>query len=174
MPSSVFGVMFYSYQHAGLLTGVPCWATSPPVMHWQVLVYARSITNHLGFEPGVTWLSGVTAQLCAMGCSVKVHKERQRKGSQVVSNQSKFSLSGGGRPGHQPVLCESLDQDVAGGGHWWRSCRALVSRAGRERSERVPLPGPLLEKQKPLQSQGQRAVLEELEGQYGVSSYRAG
>lgn len=80
--------MFYSYQHAGLLTGVPCWATSPPVMHWQVLVYARSITNHLGFEPGVTWLSGVTAQLCAMGCSVKVHKERQRKGSQVVSNQS--------------------------------------------------------------------------------------
>lgn len=35
-------------------------------------------------------------------------------------------------------------------------------------------PGPLLDKQKPLQSQGQQTVPEELEGQRGVSSYRAG
>lgn len=52
--------------------------------------------------------------------------------------------------------------------------RALVSRARRKSHEQVPPPGPLLDKQKPLQSQGQQTVPEELEGQRGVSSYRAG
>lgn len=52
--------------------------------------------------------------------------------------------------------------------------RALVSHARRKSHEQVPPPGPLLDKQKPPQSQGQQTVPEELEGQRGVSSYRAG
>lgn len=83
---------------------------------YLLVFYVPSTNNHLGFEPGDSNLSRVKHS-CMRGDALWSFTWKGKKNRLVDNNQPKFSrhhLSEGGRCGHQVLLPEGLDQDVAG------------------------------------------------------------
>ena len=137
--------MSYSYQHTELLTGIPRSATSPPVMHLLVLVYARSMDNRLGFEPGVSWLSGVTARWLLWDALRRFTWKGKKKNREVVSDQSKLSRNitshqeeedlGTGRSSLGAWTRMLQDEDSHRTTPWWQLLQGL-GKPGREEETR--------------------------------------
>lgn len=133
---SNFGVVSYSYRHAGPLTGIACPATSPPTMCLLELLYATSLDDHLGFEPGglLGWQHSCVLRDARCGIMQKGKMEKR----EVAGDQSKLSrtspLSRRARTLH--------DEDGHRTAPWWHLAQSRGQPGGGEEKQGAPPPGP--------------------------------